>query len=71
MYGKKLDKVINDVANATGVKITSSNSSAGGWFGGDKSRNIIEPSKGVTVEYETKEQLEAFANLLGVLAPDI
>ncbi|MBP8762308.1 MAG: hypothetical protein KBH21_00480 [Acetoanaerobium sp.] len=70
-YGKKLDKTINDIANATGVKIISSNNSAGGWFSGNKNRNIIEPSKGVTVEYETKEQLEAFANLLGALAPEI
>ena len=70
-YGKRLDKVINDVASATGVKIVSSNSSAGGWFSLAEDRKIIEPSKGVTIEYETKEQLEAFANLLGALAPDI
>ena len=70
-YGKRLDKVINDVASATGVKIVSSNSSAGGWYSLAEDRKIIEPSKGVTIEYETKEQLEAFANLLGALAPDI
>lgn len=70
-YGKQLDEKIQQIAKATGVKVTINNPSAGGWYSQDKGKTIKEPSKRVDIEYETQEQLDAFSNLLGALSPDV
>ena len=68
-FGEKLQKTIKEAAEALNITIITNNPAAGGWQINNKI--LKEGSYKLVVDYKNRDQLFAFANLIGSLAPEM